>query len=146
MRPDVAVEPPDVGVVYPDAIGHLGRPVLAVDREQPRRLEGPMAREGAGVLRDAVERRRYTRPLHPLEEGQHPLPVARGVRHERHDQGLGRLGLDQRVPVEHGPHHGQVVALGVGVASKTKAHHVSHLVDVVRGHHEDAARGLLAVF
>lgn len=116
VRPDVPVEPPDVGVVQPDSLRHLGRPVLAVHREEALRLHHPALRDGARVLRHAVQRGRHALPLHLGQELAHPPPVVLGLRHEPHDHRLVRLALDQRVPVEHGPHHRQAVARRVLVA------------------------------
>jgi len=111
VRADVPVEPPDVRVVQPDALGQLGRPVLAVHGQQARRLHRPVLRDRARVLRHAVQRRGHALPLHFLEKRPHPLAVLDRLRHEPHDERLVRLvALHQRVPVEHGPHHGQAVA------------------------------------
>lgn len=50
---DVAVEPPDVGVVDPDPVWYLWCPGVAVHRDESCGLECPVVREGAGVLRHA---------------------------------------------------------------------------------------------
>lgn len=144
MVAHVPIKPPDVRVVDADAVRQLGRPVLAVHREEALRLHRPVLRDRARVLGHAVQGRRHALVLDPLQKLPHPLPVRLGARHQPEDQGLVRLlALHERVPVEHGPHHRQAVTRCERVAREPEPHHVPHLVDVVRRHHHHLGRRIL---
>lgn len=97
----------------------------------------------AAVIGHTVQRGGHALGLHGLQELEHALLVARGLRHELQDLLRAQLALHQGVPVEHGAHERQDVGGGVRGARESEAHHVPELVDVVRGHHQDARRLVL---
>lgn len=119
VRPDVPVEPAYVCVVQPDPIRQFRSPVLAVHRQQPRRLHRAVLRGRAGILRHTVQRGGDTLALHSCHELEHPPPIVLRFRHQLHDLPLVRLALYQRVPVEHGPHDRQAVSRRVLITGES---------------------------